>query len=143
MSPTYRIEAARHSQRGQAMVEFSLVILLFVGLVVALFDLGRGIYTYNGVSEAAREIARRTIVHPGTPLGQSDQTKDTISAQRGLVPAMDDPTFACEDAAGQGLSECGSGNYVRVIVTAKYHPSSLLGLVPELTLSSSSSMQIP
>ena len=141
MSPTRRIEAARHSQRGQAMVEFSLVILLFIGLVVALFDLGRGIYTYNGVSEAAREIARRTIVHP-TPLGQSTETRDAISVQRGLVPAMDDPTFACEDPAGVP-SGCASGDYVRVIVTAKYRPSSLLGLVPELTLSSSSSMQIP
>jgi len=142
MSATRRIEAARHSQRGQAMVEFSLVILLFVGLVVALFDLGRGIYTYNGVSEAAREIARRTIVHRGTPLGQSTETQDAISVQRGLVPAMDDPTFACEDPAGVP-SGCASGDYVRVIVTAKYRPSSLLGLVPELTLSSSSSMQIP
>lgn len=124
------------------MVEFSLVILLFLGLIVALFDLGRGVYMYNGVSEAAREIARRTIVHPGDPLGQSDETQDVVSVQRGLVPAMNDPVFACEDAAG-APSGCGSGNYVRVIVTATYRPSPLLALVPEITLSSSSSMQIP
>jgi hypothetical protein len=142
MSRTRRYAAARTRQQGQAMVEFSLVILLFLGLIVALFDLGRGIYTYNGVSEAAREIARRTIVHPGSPLGQSDETQETVSVQRRLVPAMDDPTFACEDTAG-APSGCGSGNYVRVIVTARYRPSPLLALVPEITLSSSSSMQIP
>jgi hypothetical protein len=142
MNTTRRCAAVRTRQQGQAMVEFALVILLFLGLIVALFDLGRGVYTYNGVSEAAREIARRTIVHLGAPLGQSDETLATVSAQRRLVPAMDDPVFACEDAAG-APSGCGSGNYVRVIVTATSRPSPLLALVPEITLSSSSSMQIP
>ena len=142
MSRTRRYATARTRQRGQTMVEFSLVILLFVGLIVALFDLGRGVYMYNGVSEAAREIARRTIVHLGAPLGQSDETQEVVAVQRGLIPAMNDPVFACEDAAGVP-SGCGSGYYVRVIVTATYRPSPLLALIPEITLSSSSSMQIP
>jgi hypothetical protein len=142
MNTTRLLGVTRTRQRGQAMVEFSLVFILFIGLIVALFDLGRGVYVYNGVSEAAREIARRTIVHPGSPLGQSTQTQQTVSVQRRLVPGMGDPTFACEDAAGAS-SGCGSGNYVRVVVTAKYNPSPLLALIPEITLSSSSSMQIP
>ena len=35
----------------------------FLILLMGVFDLGRGIYTMNGTSEAAREITRVTIVH--------------------------------------------------------------------------------
>ncbi len=75
---------------GQALVEFSLAIMVFLVMVLALFDLGRGVYMYNGVSEAAREIARVTAVHPGVTLGASTETADRIAVQRALVPGLGD-----------------------------------------------------
>jgi Flp pilus assembly protein TadG len=44
--------------RGQALVEFSLVILAFLTLVFGLIDIGRVVYANNALSEAAREGAR-------------------------------------------------------------------------------------
>ncbi len=47
----------RHSA-GQALVEFALVIPLFLLLVVATFDGGRLVYMNTVLSQAAREAAR-------------------------------------------------------------------------------------
>src|SRR5207245_8897192 len=70
---------------GQALVEFSLVLPIFVLLILIVFDFGRGVYTFNGISEAAREIARTTIVSPGLLLGDSVASRRTVAAQKGLV----------------------------------------------------------
>ena len=57
-----RLASARRS-RGQALVEFALVIPLFLLMLVALFDLGRAVFAYNTLTNAAREGARVAIVN--------------------------------------------------------------------------------
>ena len=54
MRPT----AMRRSARGQSMVEFALVLPLFLLLLFGLIDGGRLVYINNAVAEAAREGAR-------------------------------------------------------------------------------------
>jgi Flp pilus assembly protein TadG len=49
--------------RGQSLVEFALVIPLFLLLLIAVFDLGRGVFAYNTLTNAAREGARMAIVN--------------------------------------------------------------------------------
>jgi hypothetical protein len=142
MSALVRLRRHR-SSAGQALVEFSLAIIVFLVMVVGIFDLGRGIYAYNGVAEAAREVARVTAVHPGSPLGTSSQTADRIAIQRALVPDMGTPTFVCQDLYGGTPADCGSGDFVKVTVTASYQPIGLIGLGGTFTLSSSSSVVIP
>jgi hypothetical protein len=48
---------------GQALAEFALVIPLFLILLFAIFDLGRAVFTYNSITNAAREGARLAIVN--------------------------------------------------------------------------------
>ena len=50
---------------GQALVEFALVFPIFMLLLVALVDFGRGIYAYNTISQAAREGTRLASVQAG------------------------------------------------------------------------------
>jgi hypothetical protein len=50
-------------RRGQALVEFALVIPIFLLLLVAIFDLGRAVFAYNTLTNAAREGARLAIVN--------------------------------------------------------------------------------
>lgn len=132
-------------RNGQALVETALVLPLFMLMLLGLVDVGRAIYTYNAVSEAAREIARRTIVHPGITLGQSVETQDTLAVQRAMIPGLADPSLSCVDASGapNGHVPCQSGDYVNVTLTAPYRPLALLGIGGTLSLSSSSTMQIP
>ena len=136
----------RTVDRGQALVEFSLAIVIFLVLMMGIFDLGRGIYMYNGVAEAAREIARRTSVYPGITLGASTQTADVIAVQRALVPGMTTPTFACETVTGVPSTSvpCASGEFVKVTVGATYKPiTPLLGFLGDIPVQASSASQIP
>src|SRR4026209_1270555 len=55
----------REKPRGQAMVEFALVIPVFLLLMVALFDFGRVIWVNDTLATAAREAVRYAIVHGG------------------------------------------------------------------------------
>ena len=52
----------RRDRRGQSIVEFALILPVFVLVLVGIFDLGRGIYAFNTISQAAREGARLAIV---------------------------------------------------------------------------------
>ena len=53
--------------RGQALVEFSLIIPIFLLLLISLFDLGRAVFTFNTLTNAAREGARIAIVNQDKP----------------------------------------------------------------------------
>ncbi len=130
--------------RGQALVEFSLAVTIFLVLIMAIVDLGRGIYQFNGVSEAAREIARVTSVHPGSTLGTSAETAAVVQTQRQLIPSLGIPTFTCVDIAGAAVAgTCRPGDVVRVQISAPWSAvTPLLGLAGTWTLSSHSSMQI-
>ena len=66
-------------ETGQALVEFSLAFIVFVVLLMAIFDFGRGIFMFNGVSQAAREIARATSVEPGIVLGAGQKSLDAAA----------------------------------------------------------------
>ncbi len=134
--------------RGQALVEFSLALIPFLMLLMGIFDLGRGIYMYNGVSQAAREIARTASVHQ-VDGGYSTEALDTIAVQQGMVPGLtvldprcvesDDP----DDSAGTTGDECGENTYIVVTAQAAYTPVSLLGFLGTINLESKSRIQVP
>ncbi len=48
---------------GQALTEFALIFPVFMLMLLGVVDLGRGIYAYNAVSNAAREGGRTAIVN--------------------------------------------------------------------------------
>ena len=52
-----------HRTRGQALAEFALVFPIVVLLFMALFDMGRAVFVYNGLTNAAREGVRLAIVN--------------------------------------------------------------------------------
>ena len=53
--------------RGQALMEFALVSPIFLLVVVALFDMGRAVFAYNTLTNAAREGARMAVVNQYQP----------------------------------------------------------------------------
>jgi len=140
--------AARGREDGQSIVEFSISLLVFLAMLLVIFDVGRGIYMSNGVAEAAREIARTTSVHRGATLGASAETAETVATQQGLIPGLGTPTYTCVDIAGATVSgTCAAGDYVKVSVAASWQPIAgqilLFGIVGPLTARSASVVQIP
>lgn len=61
------IRSRRSGRRGQALVEFALIVPIFVLMLVAVFDLGRAVFAYNTLTNAAREGARIAIVNQYKP----------------------------------------------------------------------------
>jgi len=79
------------SERGQAQVEFALVIVFLMILVLAALELVSLIHTYNAVADAAKEGVRYAVVHgsnnstpsgPACPCGDIDGP----AAPAGVVP---------------------------------------------------------
>jgi hypothetical protein len=56
----------RDGSRGQSLVEFALILPIFVMLLVASFDLGHVVWANNALATAAREAARFAVVHGGS-----------------------------------------------------------------------------
>jgi hypothetical protein len=54
---------APYSSRGQSLVEFALILPVFVVILVGIFDGGRLVFAYNGVNNAAREGGREATVN--------------------------------------------------------------------------------
>jgi hypothetical protein len=56
----------RFGSRGQGLVEFALVLPVFMVILIGMVDLGRAIWANNAVANAAREAARFASVHGGS-----------------------------------------------------------------------------
>ena len=145
----------RRREAGQGLVEFSLTIIVFLVILMGVVDFGMAMYKFNGVSQAARELARVTSVHPCavagaltcTP-GGSPETAEVLATQKNLVPGLVLPPggIQCVDGSGAPVSPqpCDfSADSVQVEVTADYRPvTPLLGLTGPWTMKGSSSAQI-
>jgi hypothetical protein len=147
--------ARKRYERGQGLVEFSLTIIVFLVILMGVVDFGMAIYKFNGVSQAAREIARVTSVHPCATPGaltcdpgnsRSAETQEVIDIQKGLIPGLAEPDFTCVDHSGAPVdpNPCDfSQDSVRVEIEAPYQPiTPLLGLTGKWDMKGSSSAQI-
>lgn len=152
-------------RRGQALVEFSLVLVPFLLMVLGILDVGRGIYVYNSVAEAAREIARVTSVHPGsctntdgtpcdwmpTTSDWSSQMQAVVATQESLVPGLTagEIAIACTDLANvtYNSAQCYSGTvgrYVQVTISVPFNVVALdfLPVKQTITFTSVSHVQM-
>jgi len=93
----------RRRQRGQGLVEFAIVLPVIVLVVLGLLDLGRAIYTYNTLAQAARQAARTAIVNQTTSAVQDQAIAS--GATLGLSTANVD---VCFKTSSSTQSDCSS-----------------------------------
>src|SRR6266550_3807296 len=86
----------RGTPGGQALVEFALIVPVFILLLVGLFDLGRGVYAFNTVSNASREAVRVAIVDQNCGNITNEATKQAVSLN---VPASDVTVYFWDPSA--------------------------------------------
>jgi len=63
------IRKTRLYKSGQAALEFAFVSIFLLMIIFGIFDLGRAIFYYSNLSNAAREGARYGTVHNGDIAG--------------------------------------------------------------------------
>lgn len=116
----------RRRTRAQALVEFALVLPVFLFLVVIAIDFGRLFYSYIQISNAAREGANYGAGAPTDTVNITGRVtaEKNAQGQRGeaapiVTTACADPsgsTIACSLATGGG----GAGNTVSVTVRVPF-----------------------
>jgi Flp pilus assembly protein TadG len=141
MSRVTRLE--RTASRGQAMVEFAMVVPIFILLLVGIVDGGRMIFTNNHLAEAAREGARWGSVQgrSATSSGRDAIAAETASRISGVQDF--DVTVTCE-RGGASVSNCASGDILTVTVEADVQLVTpiLSQLLGDQTLSSVSKVMV-
>lgn len=67
----------RPREKGQSMVEFALIFPILILILLAIFDLGRGVFAYSTIDNAARLGARVAAVNQiqTSPAGDCDQSR--------------------------------------------------------------------
>lgn len=66
---------ATEPRRGQSLVEFALVIPIVVLLIVAFVEIGRAVFAYNTIANAARQAARVAAVNQLPDVTDCDETR--------------------------------------------------------------------
>jgi Flp pilus assembly protein TadG len=140
-----------HHHPGQSMVEFALILPLFVLFLVGVFELGRAFFSYIAITNAAREGTRVVTFWPGKTTVQNVLT--AVKKEIGTSPMVDvskidsieikcgNPmTIVTTDAA---LKACPSDKPVRVTVTYQFEPILSFFFPQPLMLVRSAEMMVP
>ena len=134
-------------ERGQSLVEFALVVPLFLLIVAGMVDFGLALYSNITALNAAREGARLTVTYPGdtaavegrvramaTGLNQADLVVNTTCERPDAAPAT---TFhACSAPLWQ------SGDAAVVTVRYTYRMIWPLAFGTQIPLASTVRMRI-
>jgi Flp pilus assembly protein TadG len=67
------------NNKGQALVEMALSILLLMLILVGIFEFGYLMYIKNTITNSARAGIRQAVVTPGLTLSASDSTFVAVS----------------------------------------------------------------
>lgn len=104
--PLGRTRRARH--RGQALVEFALIVPVLLLILLITIDFSRLIFTYIQINNAAREGAAYAITQPNDFNGIEARALQETStqAQRGEGTAV--VTLECRDSSTSLVVACDS-----------------------------------
>jgi hypothetical protein len=91
----------RRPQGGQALVEFAFVFPIIALLAFAFVDIGRAVFNYNTLTNAARQAARVAIVNQVDPASAPWDCAANKPVQSAVTPTW---TFrGCAVAAGAAI----------------------------------------
>ncbi len=117
---------------GQAMPEFTIVVLAIILIMLGIFEFGRLLYAYSAVSNAAQQGARYGILNKTDVTGMQNQA---ATSAIGLGLTSSNVAVSWPD----GNSD--RGNRLRVVVTYLFQTDTPL-ITQSLTISSTSTMTI-
>jgi Flp pilus assembly protein TadG len=129
----------RREGRGQSLVEFALVLPVFLLIVFGLIDVGRYVYIANAFNEGAREGARYGSVEQwqyscpaSVPVASQSRFTCTAAVALGRIagaPAyVSNPTVTClsngnDPSSTVSASACRAGYLLKVTVATPSSPA--------------------
>jgi Flp pilus assembly protein TadG len=121
-----RPAAGRTRTKGQALVEFALVIPLFILILAGILDFGFMLYTRMTIISSAREGARIAVTSEDKTTIPAKVTSAVQAASTGLVVGSLTITPTCIRTsgtcvfAGSGATLAKAGDSVKVTVSYPY-----------------------
>jgi Flp pilus assembly protein TadG len=118
------IRSRRNRSRGQSLVEFALVLPVFMVLVFGILDGGRAILTYNDVAQATRNVARVASVTCFDTATRCDATTsgapvaDAIGEQLAFQGTVTWTVTCIDPDTNAPPGACNPGHIVRVTATS-------------------------
>ncbi len=107
------------AERGQSLVELALILLFLMLLVAGIADLGRMIFTYLTMRDAAQEGAVYGAIYPG-------QCEDVFNRTQANLPVTETFTITINGLACTSEAACdcsgspqSSGDIITVMVTVE------------------------
>jgi Flp pilus assembly protein TadG len=79
---------SKGQERGQALVEFALLVPLLLFLILIVVDFGRIFYTYDAVANSAREGARYWALYPGQTADTQRRAEHELACDSGTTPSV-------------------------------------------------------
>lgn len=140
MNAQRKFSPPRRRQRGQAAVEFALVVVFLVVLLVSILEMTMFIYTYAALTNAAKEGVRFAIVHgassgvtvSGSPATSPWPTCATAATGSLLSTVQTYAALSLHNTSTMSINACypdgdnKPGSAVQVRVSYPYQP--LFGL---------------
>ncbi len=126
-------------ETGSALVEFSLMCILYLIIILGIVDMGRALFAYNFVASSARQATRYALVRGACQqagedcLGQVIQTDienyvGTLAVGMLGFQPQNDVIAYCQVGPNIGGMPCAPGT--DVIVEVKYNFQFISPLVP-------------
>jgi len=135
------IRARKKGERGQALVEFTMLVPIFLVLLFAIIDFGMGFYSWISVTNGAREGARL-----GAVLATQTDIEDRVYQTVNLPDEATKMTVTVTNAQGQpGESVVVQVDYDYDLITplagiVSFMSGNVIG--PTLTFSSTAEMRL-
>jgi Flp pilus assembly protein TadG len=148
------------TERAQAIVEFSIVLMILVMVLVGIFEVGRLMFIYAAVNNASREAARYASAIGLDDSGNlkyqyCDGIKERAYRSAFFAPDLDIDIYyyrgtstthydTCDGSVDTGVAVNNTSTIDRVGVTvsASYNPMINLIPIPSRTITSSSTRSI-
>ena len=120
---TARRSRRRHGQRGQSLVEFAFVLPIIVLVIVAFIEVGRAVFAWNTIANAARQGARVAAVNQLSVVTDCDESRP-----------IEDPYEPHWSIRGCAIAAAGALGITSANVTVSYvsPPSTTLDCDPTL-----------
>ena len=131
----------KNGEKGQALVEFTLLLPIFLLLLFAIIDFGMGFYSWITVTNAAREGARLGVV-----MATAQEIEDRVYQTADLPNESTQMTVTVTNAQGQpGESVVVKVDYDYDLITplagiVSFVSGDVIG--PTLTFSSTAEMRL-
>jgi Flp pilus assembly protein TadG len=130
-------QSPRHDmQRGQTLVEFSLVVSFLFLILFGIIDFSRVFFAYATMANGVREGARYAVVHPN-----AEDPSAVVAAARAMVVIGGDATITVEYPDKVDKKVC-IRRPCRVVVTATSDFDVWTPVIPRFTIVTQSTMHI-